>query len=256
MSNYPVFEQLEPYGFVHHRALNSHEAFDAASEYVEQYPDVSHVFEGDVCWNFTDGRKDLYFRHPSYVLDSLSGEQIDEQVQAGTLFRLEDLIERRAIRASFILELKVGKGDSFKALSRLIELMQANCAGQYWVDGFSTRLLSQVKRIDPSVPTTLHTELVKSGKVLVGAPEWFPFKWTRLSKLKDVDGIAIRKAFSKTHMNAACEDVKAAGLELIISRLTTVNDYKLSRTWGALVGYPKAPFEQIMELAEETRNLV
>ncbi|HWA21004.1 MAG TPA: hypothetical protein VG735_01255 [Caulobacterales bacterium] len=241
-----VFQRLAPYGHIHHRALNSFAALDRAERYIATYPEIPQVLEGDVCWNFEAGRRDLYFRHPSYVVDSLTTAEIDRQKGAKQLVTLDDLLARHAAGKHYVLELKVGRGDAEIALRTLVETMQQHCRDQFWIDGFSLRLAQTIKRIDPSVTTSLHTELAAARHVLLDAPEWPPLRIVKLADVCGVDAIAIRKRFSGAHMARACAAVQRHGFALVLSRLFTPRDYELSRQWGAVAGYPKAPFDEIV----------
>lgn len=241
-----VFEFIRPYGYVHHRALNSVSKLEASLTYVRRFPQVRHVFEGDVSWNFERGVEELYFRHPSFVFDSLSRNQIAHARSAGELVAVEDTLKLVPPDVALVIELKVGRGDTDQAMKKLISILKKSHGDRFWIDGFSLKLLQKVKEIDSTVQTTLHTELVTSGRVLIGAPEWPVVRWKKLTSLQGVDGIAIRKAFSDEFMKSACDSVRTAGLLLTLSRLNQMSDYIKSKEWGAVAGYPKSPFEEVM----------
>ncbi len=241
-----IFTRLAPYGYIHHRALNDFEEMAHAERCIIEHPDKAQVLEGDVCWDFADGRSEIYFRHPSLFVDTLSPRQIAEQRRARKLVAMEDLLARDTPKHHYVLELKVGAGDTTKALTSIVETMQKHCPNRFWIDGFSYRLLTTVKQIDATVRTTVHTEHVENGRILLDAPEWPPFRKMNLSDLKHVDGIALRKRFSDDYMTRACADIHKAGFKLLLSRLFTVADYRMSRELGAIAGYPKAAFEEIM----------
>ena len=42
-----VFDRLEAYGFIHHRALNDFTELENALGLARKYPQISHVLEGD-----------------------------------------------------------------------------------------------------------------------------------------------------------------------------------------------------------------
>ncbi len=71
------FARFGTYGYIHHRALNDRAALAAATRAAIAFPEVTHIFEGDVCWHVGEGRSDLYFRHPRRIFDSLSARAID-----------------------------------------------------------------------------------------------------------------------------------------------------------------------------------
>lgn len=249
MSN--VFSRLAPYGYIHHRALNDFAAMAAAGRHIVEYPHKTQVLEGDVCWNFSAGRSDLYFRHPSYFVDTLSSRQIDTMRRRRRLVTIEDLLEHDTPKHHYVIELKVGDGDTRVALTKLIEILQRQCRNRFWIDGFSYRLMTLVKQIDATVCTTVHTEYVANGDILLDAPEWPPFRTMQLTDLEHVDGVALRKRFSDAYMARACRDIRQSGKALLLSRLFTLRDYELSREWGAVAGYPKAPFEDIVRADSE-----
>lgn len=246
-----IFKRLAPYGYIHHRALNDFSKMAKAEKYILKYPDKAQVLEGDVCWDFENGRSDLYFRHPSYVVDTLSPQKIDEQRRERRLPTIEDLLERDTPNHHYVIELKVGVGDTGAALTKLVETMQRHCPNRFWIDGFSYRLLTMVKEIDPSVTTTVHTEHVENGKILLGAPEKPAFRKLHLSELTHVDGIALRRRWSNDYVRRACADIRGNGFAILLSRLFTIAHYRLSREMGAVAGYPKASFEDIVRADKE-----
>jgi hypothetical protein len=242
-----VFSRLAPYGYIHHRALNSFPALARAEQHISSFPEKAQVLEGDLCWDVAEGRRVFYFRHPSYIVDTLPANEIARLRREKKLVTLEDMLERDSERKTYVIELKVGQGDAGTAISLLIEELQRRCRGRFWLDGFSLRLLQLAKSIDGSVTTSLHTELVTDQHVLLDAPEWPPLRVMKLADLKGVDAIAIRKRFSDAHMQRASAAVLRHGFTLVMSRLHTLGDYELSREWGAAAGYPKAAFEQIVQ---------
>jgi hypothetical protein len=241
-----VFARLAPYGYIHHRALNDFAALADGQRFVAAYPEKHQVFEGDICWNFDGGRQDFYFRHPSYVVDTLSPDVFDAMRAARAIVTLDDLLAQDSPDKNYVIELKVGRGDTRAAMRKLVETLQARCRDRFWLDGFSLRLAQMVKDIDPSVATSLHTEHVKNGNIVIGAPEWPPFRVMPLADVRGVDAIALRKRHSDDFVTRACADIHENGFALSMSRLFTVEDYALSRKLGAIVGYPKAPFEDII----------
>lgn len=102
-----LFSRFGTYGYIHHRALNDRAALAVARRAVAAFPDVTHVFEGDVCWHFAEGRSDLYFRHPRYIFDSLNAQAL----AAPALIRVEELAALVPAHVFLAIELKVGRGD-------------------------------------------------------------------------------------------------------------------------------------------------
>jgi len=241
-----VFAKLAPYGYVHHRALNNFAALEEAENNVSAYPNMHQVLEGDICWDFSAGRAEFYFRHPSFIVDTLSLQRIDMLKEQRALVTLDDVLARDTARKTYVIELKVGRGETRAALNTLVGRLQEACRGRFWIDGFSLPLVRLVKQIDAGVATSLHTEFVTARHIVRDAPEWPPLAIDKLDRLRGVvDAISIRKRFSDHHMARACAAVRERGFTLLMSRLFTIEDYALSRKWGAVVGYPKAPFEAI-----------
>jgi hypothetical protein len=240
-----VFDRFNGYGFIHHRALNSRPSLEEGLRLVAAHPARTHILEGDLCWDFSPGNETFYFRHPSYVVDTLSPAQIRASLDRGTLLGLDDLDAVGATPAYMVLELKVGRGDMRAALGKLIRTLEDRLSGRYWIDGFSLSMLDYVKSIHSGASVTLHTELVYRQRVLVGAPEWPPARLKRLSALRYVDGIAIRRRGSNTFMARACRNVHDANKVLIVSRLHTLDQFESSKRWGAKAGYIHGDFEAL-----------
>ena len=242
------FARFGTYGYIHHRALNDRAALATACRAVAAFPGVTHIFEGDVCWNFADGRSDLYFRHPRYVFDSLSGRAIDA---AGPI-RVEDLAALVPAGAFLVIELKVGRGDWRRAIGRLLHLLESDFAGRFWIDGFSLALMCHVKTVRPDLKVTLHTEHVSGGKAMVLAPDRpFP-RWVALGEIPQIDGIAVRWWRGADGMARAAQDVHRAGKTLLISRLHDLEQYRLSRQWRAAAGYIHGDFAELMRFEAAT----
>jgi len=86
---------------------------------------------------------------------------------------------------------------------------------------------------------------VTEHHVWVAAPDQWVAR-VKLSNLTGIDAIAVRKRCSDEHMARASAAVLKHGFKLIMSRLFTLDDYELSRKWGAIVGYPKTDFADVM----------
>lgn len=241
-----VFERFNGYGFVHHRALNSHAVLRETLELVARHPGRTHILEGDLCWDFSPGEELFYFRHPSYVVDVLSPREIHRGFEQGTLTGLNDLTKVRESGAFLVIELKVGKGGAKPALGKIVAYLEENFRDRYWIDGFSLPMLEYIKKISPRTSVTLHTECVYQGRVLIGAPEWPPVRVRKLSKLPAIDGVVIRKRGGDGFMAKACADVRSANKVLALSRLHGLEDFKRSMTWGARAGYLHRDIEEIL----------
>lgn len=246
-----LFDRFSGYGFIHHRSLNSRKAFVADMATVREFGERTHILEGDLCWDFSDGRELFYFRHPSFVVDTLSPVEVERSALGGDLLTLDDLEEVRGTSAFFVIELKVGRGDTRRALEVLVARLEADWSGRYWIDGFSLPMLEYIKSISPKTTVTLHTELVMNGRVVVGAPEWPPVRLRRLDRLPAIDGIAIRRRGSEAFMARACQHVHDAGKALVLSRLHTLREFECSKLWGAKAGYMHWPFGELVSFNDE-----
>jgi hypothetical protein len=247
-----VFSRFATYGYIHHRALNNPATLATAQRDCAAYPGVTHIFEGDVCWNFTGARHDLYFRHPSYIFDSLSAEAIDAAVAQGALIRADDLAALVPKDVFLVIELKVGRGPWRVAIENLLDLLDRDFAGRYWIDGFSLALLGHVKAARPDGTVTLHSEYVSSGKALVMAPDSPLPRWIALDAMPQIDGVAIRWHRDAHFMERAAADVRRAGKTLLISRIHNFEQYRLSRLWQAKAGYIHGDFAALMQFEAAT----
>ncbi len=241
-----VFDTFRGYGFVHHRALNDPAEYRKTLDLARRHPARTHIFEGDLCWDMSAGRERLYFRHPSYVIDTLAPDILDREIAEGRVLTLEDARAAGEAGGYLVIELKVGRGDWKRALERALTFLETSVRGRYWIDGFSLRMLEHVKTINRSTSVTLHTELVAGGTAFVGAPEWPPLRLRGLDGLGAVDGIAIRRHGSEAFMAKACAAVHAAGKALVVSRLHTLRHFACSKAWGAKAGYMHWDFDELL----------
>jgi hypothetical protein len=242
-----VFDRFRTYGYIHHRALNDRKALAVAQRAVAGFPEVTHVFEGDVCWNFASGRSDLYFRHPLVFFDSLSGAAID----ARKPIRIEDLPALVPQGVFLAIELKIGRGPWQAAIARLLKLLDRDFAGGYWIDGFSLTLMSHVKAHRPDLTVTLHSEHVSGGKALVLAPD---SPWPRRIAMASlpIDGVSVRWHGSAAMVGRGAADVRKAGKSLLVSRIHNLEQYRHSRLWQARGGYIHGDFATLMRFEAAT----
>jgi len=242
-----VFDRFQTYGYIHHRALNRRAALAIAQKAVAEFPGVTHVFEGDVCWHFAGGRSDLYFRHPLLFFDSLSAEAID----ARRPIRVEDLPALVPKGVFLAIELKIGRGPWREAVARLLKLLDRDFAGRYWIDGFSLNLMRHVKAMRPDLTVTLHTEHVSGGKALVVSPD---SPWPRRMPLAEIplDGVSVRWHGTTGMVARGAADVRKADKTLLISRIHNLEQYRQSRLWGAVAGYIHGDFAALMRFEEAT----
>ncbi len=256
MTTRTVLERLGGYGFIHHRSLNDPAALDAALRVAAARPRYTHVLEGDLCWDFSGGRRLLYFRHPRRIVDTLPACEIEAGLASGTLMGLEHLARLASTGVLAVVELKVGRGDRRRALEHLLDALEQHLPGRYWIDGFSLALLGLVKSIAPSTCVTLHTECVAGGRVLAWAPQWPLVGFPRITDLAGIDGIAIRRRGPDAFMARAAADVHAAGKALVVSRLHSLDHVARSREWGAAAGYVHGDLDPLFEWSDrfDARN--
>lgn len=255
MTTAPVFESMDRFGLVHHRALNSPSALDSAIAASLKRDDLCHVLEGDICWLEEGGRHEAYFRHPKLFWDTLRPDQIDAGRDSGALLTLEAALERIASRPDLrvIIEIKHGRGDARAALSRIAGVLRETISDRYWFDGFSSRLLRLVKLADPKAPTSLHTKAVLHGCVLRSAPEFAPLSVHRIARINHVDAITLTyssslgrcfERFGAT-IDRSCRSVLSSGKALILGGLTKPEHLALAQTSSAKAGYVKFPFADV-----------
>lgn len=244
-----VFAGLDRFGFVHHRALNSPQAFRDAVALASR-TDVCHVLEGDLCWHALGGRRLYYFRHPKWLLDTLPPAELERSRAEGRLVMLEDVLAERAEGLRFIIELKVGVGDRAAVLRDVTGLLREAHPGRHWFDGFSLRLLAAVKRAEPTAATSLHTKLVWGGWVLRSAPEVPPLSLHHLAALPYVDAVTLTWKTSPSRLlgggiDDACRSVRASGKALILGGLTSPQSFAEARASMARAGYAKFPLAEL-----------
>lgn len=244
-----VFTRMERFGFIHHRALNSPEAFRAAAAQATR-ADVVHVLEGDLCWYAAGGRTCYYFRHPRRLTDTLSPTALDQAQAEGRLVTLEDVLAETTPGLRYILELKAGVGDLRSVLRDVTGRMREAHPERYWFDGFSLRLLAAVKRADPTAPTSLHTKLVWGDWVLRSAPEFFPLSLHRIRSLDCIDAVTLTWKTSPARLlgasiDAVCRGVRDANKALILGGLTSPSSFEQARASNAVAGYAKFPLSEL-----------
>jgi hypothetical protein len=200
-----------------------------------------------VCWNFDDSRADLYFRHPLVFFDSLSAAAID----ARRPIRVEDLAALVPDGVFLVIELKIGRGPWPAAIARLLEVLDRDFAGRYWIDGFSLNLMQHVKSARPDLTVTLHSEHVSGGKALVLAPDSPVPRRLPITALP-LDGVALRWHGSAAMVAHGAADIRRAGKALLISRIHSFAQYRQSRLWQAKAGYIHGDFAALMRFETAT----
>lgn len=254
MTNAPhVFQNLESFGFVHHRALNTRETFEKAVAQSHDRPDLVHVLEGDLCWHLDKDECFFYFRHPKRLVDVLSPEQIRARHESGNLFTLDDLIEVDQHHLRYIIELKVGRGNLDEVTRRLVGILQDKLHGRFWLDGFSIRLFHAIKTADSTVPTSLHSKMAIGPRVLRTSVDWIPFSLPSLHGLDCIDAVTLTYKTSMARfgrrlgmtIDQSCAGIMKAGKNLILGGLTTPEAFERASSSAALAGYAKFPISHL-----------
>lgn len=237
---------MDKFGLVHHRALNALATLQNIAKISLQYPNFTHIAEGDICWHFSKGRQDIYFRHPKYLIDNLSSKEIDEQKEKGKLFTLEDFLTNTPNNLNFIIELKTGKGDKLSAFKKLTGMLQETLKNRFWLDGFSVKQLSLIKKCDCTTPTSLHTKLIVGKRILETTPEIFPLNFHDVTKLEIVDIITLSyntSVFahhkSVTALEQGCVELFKAQKSLVLGGLKTPAMFNIAMQSSAKAGYAK-----------------
>ena len=248
-----VFDQLSGFAFVHHRALNSAETLRSAAEAAGRRPDLEHAVEGDVCWNVTGDRRDLYFRHPRLLTDVLAERDIDAARERGELLTVEQVVAHPEPDVRYIVELKTGVGDPAVAYRHLAGLLQEGLRDRFWIDAFSLAQLRGIKAADPAVATSLHTKLVAGGWIVRSSLEPWPLSLHRLAALDAVDAVTLTYKSSTAHwfaplgatIDGVCAGVLRAGKRLALGGLGTPEMFERARRSAAMAGYAKFPLDEV-----------
>ena len=178
----------------------------------------------------------------------MSTNQIEEAVSSNRLVTISTLEELAKEDVFLIVEFKVGKGDKYKAIDKIITVLEEHFSGRYWMDGFSLTLLEYVNNKRPDIPITMHTELVINGYALVAAPEFYFPRFKRIKSLSFLDGLAIRWHGGEKFMKRSCKSVLDADKILILSRIHSIRQYKLSRYWSARAGYVHGDLSKLFDM--------
>ncbi len=248
-----VFEASDRFCFVHHRALNSRAALRAALAAMQTRPDLSHAFEGDLCWDFEDGRADIYLHHPWFVWDGLSPARRARDTGDGPTVSVDEILASPTPGVRYIFELKVGRGDRARAMQSLVERLEAAIPGRYWIAAFSVPLLGLVRRASAAAPTSLHTPAVWGARVLNVSPEWPLLTIPRIADLSEVDSVTMNYRFSHASwlswagcsVESVCREVAANDKALILGGCTSPALFERASRFAAVAGYAKFPIARL-----------
>lgn len=240
---------VNKFGFVHHRKLNSLQSLQSVYSQLDVYPQFHHIVEGDLCWYFSGKRKYLYFWHPRFLVDKLNARQLDEARENKKIFFIEDLFTHFDPRIRYIIELKTGIGDPDEVFAKLASDLLNGLQNNFWVDAFSLNYLKKLKNIDNSIPTSLHTKVVLSNLVLKSAVEFPPLNLHRISTLDFVDIITLSyntsiSNFLPIQIDDLCKCISQSGKKLVLGGLNTVQMFEAAKSSFAIAGYAKFPISE------------
>jgi len=240
---------------VHHRKLNSRTGLEDVMLAFRTLPGFHHVAEGDLCWDFTEGRELLYFHHPDLLVDTGSSDALDKAAAAGRLWTLQAALEMEWNDLSFIVELKTGKGPREAALRRALGMLEASRPGRYWVDTFSLRDIHLVKSLSPRTCTSLHTKVLAGGMLLKTALELPPLSIRCVSCLSEVDVVTVTYKTSPQRwmpvggfrLDREAERLRMLGKELVCGGVVTPDMHRLVTSAGVRAGYIKFDWRVLSE---------
>jgi len=192
-----IFNRLDKFGRIHHRYLNDINKFKALNAYCKQNNDLTEIAEGDLCWFVDKNEVILFMMHPYRCNRLPTKEYLKKSVHEKSILLLSDILNLEYKDLIYIIELKRGHGDVYKALKKLISLLEEKIPNRYWIDAFSPSLLRIIKKISPSVPTSLHTRLGVYGKYVIRTTFEFPsLDLLNIYKLNQADAITISYKYS------------------------------------------------------------
>ena len=183
--------------FVYHRALNTEVAFKEFLAKNEASP-YTLAAEGDVCWAYIDESFVIYIHHPDVQGKSLSNETVAELLKEDKLFTLEKLFSINS-DVNFILELKTGNGDITAFFEVFKETLKRYNVQNVIVDAFSVEQLKGLKKVMPSIKTSLHTKFL-IGKYVLETTYQKPY--VRVHNIYNMDYIDyFTISYKTTHVN-------------------------------------------------------
>ena len=236
------------FGRVHHGYLNDLSSLEALVTHCGACDLYTEVAEGDLCWVNDGVRPLLFFKHPSLTYRLPPAPAIREEVEAGRLHTLEQVLVDDLAPLRFIVELKTGHGPATPCLERALDLLERHAHGRYWVDTFDPDMLARVKAISPATPTSLHSRLgVYGRRVWRTSYEWPNLVPMALEALPMVDAVTVTYKNSPAHwlgrFGATIEGVHrhllAAGKALIFGGVTDEQRFQKVRQSPALAAYRK-----------------
>lgn len=237
------FEGLSGFAYVHHLALNTPSLYEEARNAATLHRNNVHVLEGDICWAREGNGLLFYFFHPHAGFDFPNARSARDKREEGKVLLLDDIAEP-AENTYFVFELKLGDAAPDEAMPVLLSILKERFSGRFWIDSFSRTLLRAVRRVDPSTPTSLHTELAWPNRLLAGSPYKPILGFPSIHTLDEVDAIAIRCHFGQSITARGARAVRDAGKHLILSRLFDRRDLGFAQAQGAVAGYLHAPPEE------------
>lgn len=172
---------------VHHRALNSKENFLNYLDDIQSKNDSNeYAAEGDLCWITINNKPIIYIYHPDLSGNPLAEADILSLYDQGLLFTLENLFTINST-TNFVLELKSGLGDTYKAFEEINRILKAYDIQNFIIDTFSYDYLKLIKKINPEIQTSLHTKFIYKQYVLETTYQKPFIKIHTIKNLKEVD---------------------------------------------------------------------
>ncbi len=224
---------------VQHRALNSIGGFQDAHAVRKTHPHIPQAAEGDICWlENSDGSFTFFFWHPRAVSDLPKRDEIPGLIEAGDLVSIEHPLFDE-YDGFFILELKLGYGDNFKALAELCSIASRRFSGRFWIDGFSRKLTRIASSHLPDTPITLHTEKAFPQRVLSWAPEWPTMGFPLYEELDWVDAVSLRYHGSGKQMRRGMSHICRSAKNLVVSLVDTEDRLRTVMPFSPLAVYSK-----------------
>lgn len=240
---------------VHHRVLNAQTTLRTLHERPVA-PGYVDAAEGDVCW-LVDGEDVHWFLHhppPGNRLPSRA--EILRRLDDGRFTRLETMLAEPLQGVPLVVELKAGRGDARRALTRLTSLLRERAPGLHYLDAFSSRLLRLVKDVSPDTPTSLHTRLGVYGRTVLKTAFEVPPVWPlSLARLDHVDIVTVTFRYSPSRWLSVPEGIERwhrhvfdAGKLLVFGGVESAETFRQLEATRAVGAYLKKA-EMIDELA-------
>jgi len=192
---------------VHHRAINTIQSFETFLEKTNKYSNLKQAAEGDLCWTTIDGEPLIYIHHPDLLGKSLEDHQVKKLYKHNKLLTLEKIFQINS-QCNFVLELKNGTGNQTKALKKIIEIINKYAAKNILIDAFNLQQLNDLKTLDKTIKTSLHTKFLFNSYVLETTYQSPFINIHNCSNIPNIDYITL--SFASSHINLLNLDIDNA----------------------------------------------